>query len=93
MRFKTLALLFLALSLAMPAMAQEQRGAIEGIVKDSSGAVLPGVTVEAKNTGRRLVITAVTDAIGYVPVPGPGGWDLRSDGDPAGLQHAEAEGP
>jgi hypothetical protein len=28
-----------------PALAQEQRGSIQGLVKDSSGAVLPGVTV------------------------------------------------
>jgi hypothetical protein len=31
--------------LAWPAAAQEQRGSIEGVVKDASGAILPGVTV------------------------------------------------
>ena len=30
-------------------LAQEQTGSIVGIVKDTSGAVLPGVTVEAKS--------------------------------------------
>jgi hypothetical protein len=37
----------LALFLAAPAAAQEFRGRITGVVKDSSGAVLPGVTVTA----------------------------------------------
>ena len=31
------------------AFAQETRGSIEGVVKDSSGAVLPGATVEARS--------------------------------------------
>ena len=35
------------------ASAQEQRGSIEGVVKDASGAVLPGVTVEAQAEQRR----------------------------------------
>lgn len=39
----------LALALASPALAQETRGSIEGVVKDASGGVLPGVTVEARN--------------------------------------------
>ena len=36
-----------------PRAAQEQRGSIEGVVKDASGAVLPGVTVEATVQRRR----------------------------------------
>ena len=35
------------LALSLPATAQEQTGQISGSVKDTSGAVLPGVTVEA----------------------------------------------
>ena len=34
--------LLIVAALAVPAFAQEQRGAIEGIVRDASGAVLPG---------------------------------------------------
>ena len=34
---------------AVPATAQETAGSIEGVVKDTSGAVLPGVAVEARN--------------------------------------------
>lgn len=69
MRFRTLAFLFLAFALAMPAAAQDQRGAIEGIVKDSSGAVLPGVTVEAKNVAVGSVATSVTDGAGAYRFP------------------------
>ncbi len=40
--------LVMLLSLTSMASAQETRGSIEGVVKDSSGAVLPGVTLEAR---------------------------------------------
>ena len=36
--------------------AQEQRGSIEGVVKDASGAVLPGVTVEAQAPNGRIAV-------------------------------------
>ena len=45
----------------MPAFAQEQRGSIEGVVKDASGAVLPGATVEA-TVHRRPRASTTTDA-------------------------------
>jgi len=51
-------------SLATGAAAQETRGSIEGIVKDSSGAVLPGVTVEAHSPNLVGVATATTDSAG-----------------------------
>src|SRR5215467_11624917 len=50
------------LLVAASAFAQEQRGSIEGVVKDSSGAVLPGVTVEARSPALVGVSTAITDA-------------------------------
>ena len=50
MRARTLAALMAVLLLAWPVAAQEQRGTIEGTVKDTSGAVLPGVTIEAKTS-------------------------------------------
>ena len=56
-----------ALLLAVPVMAQEQRGSLEGVVKDSSGAVLPGVTVEAKGTAGTQV--SVTDENGQYRFP------------------------
>jgi hypothetical protein len=40
--------LLATLTLSAAASAQEQRGSIEGTVRDSSGALLPGVTVVAR---------------------------------------------
>ena len=79
MRARTLAALMVALLFAWPAAAQEQRGSIEGVVKDSSGAVLPGVTVEARtNTG--VVLTATTDAEGVYRFPSvaPGNYEVSA---------------
>lgn len=69
MRFRTLAVVLLMAALAMPAFAQEQRGAIEGVVKDSSGAVLPGVTVEATNVAVGAVVSTVTNETGVYRFP------------------------
>jgi carboxypeptidase family protein/TonB-dependent receptor-like protein len=64
---------------AWPTAAQEQRGSIEGVIKDSSGAVLPGVTVEARtNTG--VVLTATTDSEGVYRFPSllPGIYEITA---------------
>src|SRR5262245_28926784 len=53
---------------AGPALAQEQRGTIEGVVKDASGAVLPGVTVEARSGGSG-VLSATSDGSGHFRFP------------------------
>jgi hypothetical protein len=63
------ALCLLALIWAMPAAAQEQTGSIQGVVKDSSGAVLPGVTIEARSPTVVGASTAVTDAQGNYRFP------------------------
>ena len=68
MRFRTLAILLVALLLAVPAIAQEQRGSIEGTVKDASGGVLPGTTVEARSAGGS-VVTSVSDSSGVFRFP------------------------
>ena len=55
MFLRPFAILFLLAALVVPAAAQETRGAIEGVVKDASGAILPGATVDAKGAmGRRI---------------------------------------
>ena len=61
------------------ASAQEQRGVIEGVVKDASGAVLPGVTVEAK-AENGAVISTVTDPTGTYRFPSvaPGGYSVTA---------------
>jgi hypothetical protein len=51
------------------AFGQEQRGAIEGTVKDTIGGVLQGVTVEARGTGLPGVLTAATDDRGVYRFP------------------------
>ncbi|HJR57760.1 MAG TPA: carboxypeptidase-like regulatory domain-containing protein, partial [Vicinamibacterales bacterium] len=68
MRVRTLAIMMAAVLMAWPVAAQEQRGAIEGVVRDSSGAVLPGATVEARATNG-AVVTAVTDDTGTYRFP------------------------
>jgi protocatechuate 3,4-dioxygenase beta subunit len=60
-------------------MAQEQRGAIEGIIRDTSGAILPGVAVEARaNTG--VVLSTVTDTTGQYRFPSllPGTYEITA---------------
>jgi hypothetical protein len=67
-------------ALAAPAFAQEQRGAIEGIVRDASGAVLPGATVEAQsNVGP--VATTTTDSVGSFRFPSlaPGNYKVTAN--------------
>jgi hypothetical protein len=59
------------LVLAAPAAAQTQitTAVIEGTVVDSSGGVLPGVSVEARNVDTNLTRTATSDAEGRFVVP------------------------
>ncbi|HTM26941.1 MAG TPA: carboxypeptidase regulatory-like domain-containing protein [Vicinamibacterales bacterium] len=54
----------LCLVVAAPARAQITTSAIEGIVKDSSGAVLPGVNVEIRNFDTNISRSLTTDASG-----------------------------
>ncbi len=65
---------------ATPAAAQEQTGSIQGIVKDSSGGVLPGVTVEARSPSSIGVRTSVTDAQGAYRFPAlpPGTYEITA---------------
>src|SRR6266498_4934119 len=63
MRKSTLGVLLSLLLVAWPALAQEQRGSIQGVVKDNSGAVLPGATVEARSNAGAVASTT-TDANG-----------------------------
>ena len=65
---------------AMPASAQEQRGSIEGAVRDNSGGVLPGVTVQARNVTTNAMHSAVTDANGVYRFPAlqPGSYEISA---------------
>src|SRR3954454_22127905 len=80
MRKRALAALVAMALFAWPAAAQEQRGTIEGIVRDSSGAVLPGVTVEARSGGSG-VLTGTSDATGTFRFPSvlPGMYEVSAN--------------
>ena len=81
MRARTLAALMAVLLFAWPVSAQEQRGSIQGQVKDSSGAVLPGVTVVAKGNALPGGTTSVSDAEGFYRFPGlpPGQYEVTAE--------------
>ena len=59
-----LVVLFGGVLTTAPAWAQQATAELNGRVTDSSGAVLPGVTVTATQTATGLVRTAVTDGTG-----------------------------
>ena len=74
------ATLMLVAALVVPALAQEQRGSLEGVVRDSSGAVLPGATVDAQsNVGP--VASTTTDASGVYRFPSlaPGNYKVTAN--------------
>ena len=79
-----------ALTLLIPSLAAAQ-GSIAGIVTDTSGAVLPGVTVEAASPALiekvRSVVTDGTGQYQIVNLP-PGAYTVTFT--LAGLQHVPA---
>ena len=68
--------LLLIFALAAPALAQETRGAVEGVVKDASGAVLPGATVEAKGSTGVIATTADANGAYRFPALAPGQYEI-----------------
>ena len=64
-------ILFVAVSLlgALCAFGQSDRGTITGTVSDTSGAVIPGAAVSAKNTQTGLVYTAGSSETGNYTLP------------------------
>ena len=66
---RTLAACLFGAWLAVPALAQVPSGTILGNVKDTQGAVVPGATVTATNTGTQFSRTTVTDAEGQYTLP------------------------
>lgn len=63
------ALVALLLLCATAVSAQETRGSIEGTVKDTSGAVMPGVNIEARSPAMSAVATTTTDTTGAYRFP------------------------
>ncbi|MBI3050232.1 MAG: carboxypeptidase regulatory-like domain-containing protein [Acidobacteria bacterium] len=71
-------LLFLALLTGPPAGAQTNTGEIGGVVRDASGAVLPGGVVVATHPASGTTVERVTDKAGrfFLPALRIGEWDL-----------------
>src|SRR5215813_4229372 len=69
------------LSTAAPVVAQFDRGTLSGTIKDEQGAVMPGVTVTARNTQTQQVVTTVTDGTGFYTFPNllPGKYDILAE--------------
>src|SRR2546427_1073547 len=80
MRSRIFSVLLCALLFAWPVAAQEQRGSIEGVVKDTTGAVLPGVTVEARSAGGG-VLSTTSDGSGQFRFPSvlPGVYEVSAN--------------
>src|SRR5438128_319546 len=74
------ALVSLLLAFSPPLAAQEQHGAIQGVVRDASGGVMPGVPIEARSPSVVGVTTAVTDAKGEYRFPAlpPGAYEITA---------------
>ena len=60
MRRFSIAALFFATSVIAPTLAHAQQASITGVVRDTSGAVLPGVTVEASSPALIEKVRSVT---------------------------------
>jgi hypothetical protein len=62
------------------AFAQITAATISGTIKDETGGILPGVSVEVKNLDTGLTRTVHTDGNGYFTIPGlpPGRYEARA---------------
>src|SRR5687768_17096370 len=69
LRRVTLALVYVLAVGVPPVVAQSLNATLAGVVRDSSGGVLPGVTVTARHTGTNQTRDTVTDAEGRYAFP------------------------
>ena len=74
-----LCVLALLLCVGNTAFAQEQTVSIQGVVKDASGAVLPGATVEARNplAGTNTAVSS-SDGVYRFPALPPGRYEITA---------------
>jgi hypothetical protein len=82
---RTIALVLLA---CLPAVAQEFRGGITGIVRDPQGAVIPGAAIEAQNQATNEVSRTTTNDSGYYAFPVLPIGTYRVTAAPAGFKKA-----
>ena len=78
----------ISLLLVQDGIAQITAATVSGVVKDQTGAILPGVSVDITNLGTGLVRSVTTEENGLFAVPGlpPGKYEAR-----AALQGFKAE--
>ena len=76
--FRFVAAILMALAITLPAAAQEQRGAIEGTVKDSSGVTIPGATVQAKSDAGTVSTVSGLDGKYQFPSLRPTRWTVTA---------------
>src|SRR5438093_10786665 len=69
MRRQILWVLAIAIFLALPGVSHAQEATVTGTITDSTGGVLPGVTVTATNTDSGNTFVAVTDSAGAFRLP------------------------
>jgi outer membrane receptor protein involved in Fe transport len=74
-------LIVISLWVAFTLPAYAQNAQVTGSVRDASGAVIPGVTVTAKNTETGLTRVSVTDEQGNYHLPSlpPGAYSVRTE--------------
>jgi carboxypeptidase family protein/TonB-dependent receptor-like protein len=80
MRLRVILGVVLLATPASLAIAQITSATISGIVRDQTGAVLPGVEIVVKNVETGLTRSVVSDSNGYFAVPGlaPGKYEARA---------------
>src|SRR5437588_1425289 len=88
-----LAIAFLSIAAPSVIYAQRTAGTISGTVMDSTGAVLPGVTVTAVCTDTNLTRSVVTDAQGGFTFPDVPGCVYRVTAELAGFKTVSREAP
>src|SRR5688572_3476528 len=68
------------LVIAATALAQERTGSIAGVIKDSSGGILPGATIQATSPSLVGTQTAVSDGQGNYRFPAltPGVYEITA---------------
>jgi hypothetical protein len=85
--------LFLLIAAIVPVAAQRTSGDISGTVMDTTGAVLPGVTVTAVCTETNLTRSVVTDTQGGYTIPELPGCLYRVTAELAGFKSIAREAP
>ena len=66
----------LGIALSSTPAAAQFSSSVQGIVADQSGAVVPGVTVTARNLETQVAVSSVTNETGVYRLSSLGAWPL-----------------